>query len=143
MTDAREARRAAEKTARDRLAGPLISAAGELGVAVAQRQTAVADVAEVQQRAREHVQRAQQEADQMLTAARARVTAADTEYRRAHAAALTAGWSTGALHDMGYTAPPAAKRSRTRTAGGAAPDRPASTPPESELPGLQPDAQVA
>ena len=156
MTDAREARRAAEKAARDRLAGPLINAAGELGVAAAQRQTAAAHVAQVQQRAREHVQRAQQEAEQMLADAHAQVTAADTEYRRAHTAALTAGWSAGALHDMGYTAPPAAKRTRTTPAAPAPPNSDAPNPdapsppgpdvadaPHDAQPNVPPHAQVA
>ncbi len=120
MTETREARRAAEKAARDRLGGPLISTAGELGVAVAQRDAAAAAVADAQEQAREHVRRAQQEAEQIVTDARAQVTAADKEYRRAHAAALTAGWSATALHDMGYPAPPTPRRNRTTPAPAAA-----------------------
>ena len=142
MSDAREARRAAEKAARDRLAGPLISAAGELGVAVAQRHTAAAGVAEVQRRAREHVQRAQQEAEQMLTDARAQVTAADTEYRRAHTAALAAGWSTAALHDMGYAAPPTPKRTRTTPTTTTAPTAPDAAAP-TDLPDATDNQAVA
>ena len=39
----------------------------------------------------------------LVAGARAQVTAAETEYRRALTAALTAGWSTAALQDTGYT----------------------------------------
>jgi len=63
------ARRAAEQAARERLAGPLIGAVGELGVAVAQRETAAAGVSAAEERAREHVRRAQAEAQEMVAAA--------------------------------------------------------------------------
>ncbi len=139
MTDAREARRAAEKAARDRLAGPLISSAGELGVAVAGRQAAATAVEQAQQRAREHVRRAQQETEQIVSDACAQVAAADDEYRRAHRAALAAGWSAGALHDMGYPAPPTPRRHRTTPAPAkAAPTGTSRPDPTSAV-----DAQVA
>jgi hypothetical protein len=112
------ARRAAERAARDRLAGPLIGAVGELGVAVAVRESAVADVPVVEGRARDHVRRAQAEADQMVTDARAQVATADDGYRAAHQAAVDAGWSVAALTDMGYPLPdrPASTRSRRKRA---------------------------
>lgn len=106
MTEVRGARRAAEKAARERLAGPLINAAGDLGVAVAQQQAAVVGVGAAEQRAREHVRQAQAEADAMVTEARSQVGAAEDDYRQAHEAAVTAGWSPAALADMGYAAPP-------------------------------------
>lgn len=111
--EARDARRTAERTARERLGGSLIGAAGELGVALAQQHTAAAGLTAAEDQAREHVHRAQQEADAMLANAGQRVAAADEDYRRAHEAALAAGWSAAALADMGYVAPPA-PRKRTR-----------------------------
>src|SRR5450759_3975869 len=77
MAQAATAQRTAERAARDRLAGPLISAVGELGVAVAQRETAAAGVSEAEERAREHVRRVQAEAQEMVAAERAQVAAAD------------------------------------------------------------------
>ncbi len=114
MAEGREARRAAERTARERLAGPLISAVGELGVAVAGREAAAAAVATATERAREHVRRAQIEADQMVSMASEAVTAAEEEYRLAHAAAVEAGWSPAALEDMGYASPSQQRRARSR-----------------------------
>jgi len=52
----------------------------------------------------------------MLTHARDRVTTADDDYRQAHHAALTAGWSPAALADMGYTPPAPPKRNRNQPA---------------------------
>lgn len=120
MAHVRGARRAAEKAARERLAGPLINAAGELGVAVAQQQAAAAGVGAAEQQAREHVRHAQAEADAMITQARSQVGAADDDYRQAHEAAVTAGWLPAALTDMGYAAP-TTRRTRSSTA---APTRP-------------------
>lgn len=115
MTQTQQARKAAEKAARDRLAGPLITAAGELGVAVAQRHTAASGVHAAQEQAREHIRLAQQHAEQIVADAHAQVTNADEQYRHAHTAALAAGWSAAALHDMGYTAPPTSTRRRPAT----------------------------
>ncbi len=50
----------------------------------------------------------------MLTHARDHVTAADDDYRQAHHAALTAGWSPAALADMGYHPPAPPKRNRNQ-----------------------------
>jgi len=50
---------AAERAARERLAGTLIGAAGEVGVAVAQREAAAAGVVAARERAAAHVRRAQ------------------------------------------------------------------------------------
>ena len=115
MAGMRDARRAAERAARERLGGPLINAAGELGVAAAQREAAAAGVAGAQQQAREHLARAQAEAERMVTDARAVVTAADERYRRAHEGAVAAGWAPSALTDMGYALPSAAKRARSNS----------------------------
>jgi len=85
---------------------------------VAERGNALGGVPVAEQRAREHVERAQREAAEMVTAAATEVTAADERYRKAHQAATGAGWSAAALADMGYASPdrPAGSRSRrTRT----------------------------
>lgn len=71
-----------------------------------------------QERALEHVRRAQRDAEEMVAAARAQVAVADDNYRTAHEAAIVAGWSAATLTDMGY--PPArsagAGSQRKRTA---------------------------
>src|SRR5664280_959433 len=115
------AARRAEQAARERLAGPLIGAVGELGVAVAARETAAAEMLPAQERAREHVRRAQREAQEMVAAARAQVAAADDGYRAAHQAATDAGWSAAALIDMGYPQPRSTGAGTTRRKRAAAP----------------------
>ncbi len=106
MAEVRGARRAAEKAARARLGGPLISAAGELGVAAAQRETATAGVVDAENRAREHLRRAQAEAQRMVADARALVAAADEQYRRVHDAARTAGLVLRRAHRHGLRRSP-------------------------------------
>ena len=125
MAQAGTARRAAERAARNRLAGPLISAVGELGVAVAERGTAAAGVPVAEEQAREHVRRAQAEAQEMVAAARAQVAAADDSYQAAHRAATDAGWSAAALVDMSYPEP-RSTGARTRRRERTAARRPAS-----------------
>jgi len=131
MAELKGARRAAEKAARERLAGPLINAAGQLGVAAAQQQAAAAGVDDAKQQAQAHLREAQLEADSMLTQARDHVTAADEDYRQAHRAALTAGWLPAALADMGYSPPAPPKRNR---------NQPAHTDPVSAPVALMPTA---
>jgi len=92
----------------------LINAAGELGVAFAQQQAAAAGVDDAKHKAQAHLRQAQSEADAMLTQARDHVTAAAADYRQAHHAALTAGWSPAALPDMGYSPPASLKRTRNQ-----------------------------
>ena len=124
--DMREARRTAEKAARDLLGGPLITAAGALGVAVAAQQTAAAGVLTAQDRAQQHLQQAQRDAEQMVTDARTEISTADDAYRQTYQAAVTAGWAPAALTDMGYPTPSnTAKRPKAKSA--AASD-PASSP---------------
>jgi hypothetical protein len=134
MAQAAAARRAAEKAALERLAGPLIGAVGELGVAVAEQQAAAGEVTAAEERAREHVRRAQQEADRMLADAHARVATADDGYRQAQEAAVTAGWSPAALTEMGYASPARTRQRRvlrgTKSATGQGDD---STPRESQV----------
>lgn len=66
MADTRAVRPAAEKAARERLAGPPINTVGELGVSAGQQQAAADEVTAAEKRAREHLRRAQQEADRMV-----------------------------------------------------------------------------
>jgi hypothetical protein len=94
---------------------------GELGVAVAQRETAAAGVPVAEERAREHVRQAQAEAQEMVAAARARVAAVDGAYRAAHQAATDAGWSAAALVDMGYPEPRSTGGRNTRLKRAAGP----------------------
>jgi len=117
VAEVRGTRPAAEKAARDRLAGLLIGAAGELGVAIAQRAAAGAGVAQAEERAREHVRRAHDEAERVIADAREAVSAAEEEYRRAHEAAVQAGWAPAALADMGYEPPPKWGRQQTAPRG--------------------------
>jgi hypothetical protein len=105
----RGARQAAERAARERLAGTLIGAAGELEVAVAQR-AAAAGVIAARERAAAHVRRAQAEAERMVADAAAEVAVAEERYDRAQQAATEAGCSSAALADLGYP-PPARMRS--------------------------------
>ena len=152
MADVRGARRAAEKAARERLGGPLIAAVGQLGVAVAERHAAGEQVGVAEDRAREHVRRAQQEAEEMVAAARAQVTVTEDSYRQAHDAAVAAGWSPAALSDMGYPAPTATRRTRAQTTTPAASVDPAPVDEEQASPsdpaldavaqGVAGDAQV-
>ena len=79
-----------------------------------QQSSAGEQVGVAEERAREHVRRAQQEAEEMVAAARAQVTVAEDSYRQAHDAAVTAGWSSAALDEMGYPAPTAPRRSRAQ-----------------------------
>lgn len=106
----REARRTAEGVARERLAGVLISTVGDLGIAVAQRGSATAEVDDVRIQGREHLRLARAQVRAWVTDAKRKVKEAEDEYRHAHASALTAGWSAAALADMGFN--PARERRR-------------------------------
>lgn len=105
----------------------LIGAVGELGVAVAHREAALAGVPGSRERAREHVRRAQAKAAAMVAASEAELTASTEHYDRVRQAAVEAGWSSAALADMGYPAS-TRKRSRRRAAAdaGASPPAPAA-----------------
>ncbi|GEM_PF-540274 len=116
MAQASAARRAAEQAARERLAGPLISAVGELGVAVAQRQTTATGVVAAEERRVSTCAGRSVRPRRWFAAATAAVAAAEGQYRQAHQAALDAGWAAHALTDMVYPPPdpPAGSRSRRR-----------------------------
>ena len=111
-TEKREARRTAQGVARERLAGPLISSVGELGIALAERGSASLEVEDARLRGREHLRRARAQARAWVTDAQCKVKQAEDEYRKAHTSALTAGWSAAALTDMGFS--PAQERGRPR-----------------------------
>ncbi len=80
MADARSARRSAEKVAREALAGTLVGAAGELGVAQACRQEAADAVAEAEGAGRRLVQAAEAEVTALRDRAQAEVATADAGY---------------------------------------------------------------
>jgi hypothetical protein len=80
MADVRTARRNAEKAARDALAGTLVGAAGELGVARATQQEASTGVDAAAEKGRQLLEAAQLEAAALLDRARAQVAEADTGY---------------------------------------------------------------
>ena len=116
MADVRTARRNAEKAARDALAGTLVGAAGELGVARATQQEAGAGVDAAAEKGRQLLEAAQLEAAALLDRARAQVAEADTGYASAWQGARDAGWTPAQLRGMGYPAPPASALARRRTA---------------------------
>ena len=82
MAQASAARRAAEQAARERLAGPLISAVGELGVAVAQRQTTATGVVAAEERRVSTCAGRSVRPRRWFAAATAAVAAAEGQYGR-------------------------------------------------------------
>jgi hypothetical protein len=116
MADVRTARRNAEKVARDALAGTLVGAAGELGVARATQQEAGAGVDAAVEKGRQLLEAARLEAAALLDRAQAQVAEADTGYASAWQGARDAGWTPAQLRGMGYPVPPASASARRRTA---------------------------
>jgi hypothetical protein len=108
MADVRTARRNAEKAARDALAGTLVGAAGELGVARATQQEAGAGVEAAAERGRQLLEAAQLEAAALLDRAQAQVAEADTGYASAWQNARDAGWTPAQLRGwvMPFLRPP-------------------------------------
>jgi hypothetical protein len=96
--------------AREALAGTLVGAAGELGVAHARRQEAADAVAEAAAAGRGLVQAA--EAAALRDRAQAEVATADAGYAGAWQAARDAGWTPALLRGMGYSQPSAARPAR-------------------------------
>ena len=127
MADVRTARRNAEKVARDALAGTLVGAAGELGVARATQQEAGAGMDAAVEKGRQLLEAARLEAAALLDRAQAQVAEADTGYASAWQGARDAGWTPAQLRGMGYSAPPASASARRRTAR----DRPGEGAPSS------------
>ena len=112
MADARSARRSAEKVAREALAGCMVGAAGELGVAQGRRQEAADAVAFAAEAGQRLVQAAQIEAAALRERAQAEVAAADAGYAGAWQAARDAGWTPALLRGMGYSQPAATRLAR-------------------------------
>jgi hypothetical protein len=99
--DLREARRAAEKAAREKISDR-VRLAGELGV-LAQRQAEMtAALALARERAAAIVVAAQDSAQRILDVAAGNLDEASAQYGSAYAAALTAGWSESDLNGIGF-----------------------------------------
>ena len=99
--DLREARRAAEKAARDRVS-ERVRLAGELGV-LAQRRIEMEHGVDVAlERARALMQAAKESGQRLVDAASASLDEASSQYENAYAAALYAGWTTADLDDIGF-----------------------------------------
>lgn len=110
--DVKKVRRAAEDAAREALAGTLVGAAGELGVAQAEHDRVKAGADAVEQRAAEIMAAATAEADKLRAAHTAAVEDADAAYGKAWQTARDAGWSNTQLAGMGYRRPTASRRTR-------------------------------
>ena len=109
----RGARQAAERAARERLAGTLIGAAGELEVAVAQH-AAAAGVIAARERAAAHVRRLPgSEAERVVADAAAGGRGGGASTTAPGRPRRRAGWSPAALADLGYP-PPVRKESRSQ-----------------------------
>jgi hypothetical protein len=106
--DAREARRAAEKTARD-LITTRTTLIGDLGMAVHHRETATQGVTDARAEGAKLLDAARKQAAELITAANGAITAAEQSYADAYTAALDGGWQKTELKTMHYP-PPAARR---------------------------------
>lgn len=113
--DARVARRAAEKAARD-LINHRAALVGDLGVLLAERPRLAEDVTTAQERGGQLVAAAQAQASALVDAARDLVHDGEQRYAHAHAhaysAATAAGWAADDLAALGYQ--PAQTTSRPR-----------------------------
>src|SRR5689334_2310789 len=110
MDDARRARRDAEKAALVALNGTLVSAAGALGVARAEREHAKATVETARVRATEILEAAHYEAATVVAAAEDEARVASEAYSASWYAAKEAGWSPAQLRSMGYVKPSIVRR---------------------------------
>ena len=118
MVDAKKARKAAEDAAREALAGTLVGAAGELGVAQAEHERVTAGQQAVEQKAAEIMAAATAEVDKLRAAHTAAVEQADQAYAEAWQAARDAGWSNAQLSGMGYRRPTGTRRTRSSASHG-------------------------
>lgn len=114
--DAREARRAAEKAAKEQLQQTLVGVVGDLGVAHAQRVDASTGVTDAAQQGRELVKQAEARAAELTATAKEAVEQAEADYVAAFEGAVTAGWSAGTLAGMGYDRPGKTRRVGSKTA---------------------------
>ena len=99
--DLREARRAAEKAARDRIS-ERVRLAGELGVLAQRRLEMEQGVDVALERANALMQAAKDSGQRLVDAASARLDEASSQYESAYAAALSAGWTTADLDEIGF-----------------------------------------
>lgn len=129
MADVKRARREAEKAARDALSGTLVGAAGDLGAALAGQQEAAEAVQTARAKGEAIIEAARREAAAVVEAAVVEASAAGESYTAAWNAAKDAGWTPAQLRSMGYSKPPATRKTapRTSTAGVAST---AGEPPE-------------
>ena len=115
MTDVRRARREAEKAAREALSGTLVGVAGDLGAALAGQQEATAAVQTARAKGEVIIEAANREAAAVVEAAVVEASAAGETYTAAWDAAKDAGWTPAQLRSMGYSKPPAARKTAPRT----------------------------
>ena len=114
--DVRDARRAAEKAARD-LLNARTRVVGDLAVATAARAKATDAAARAGDQGRALVEAAKREAASITEAAAIVVADADAGYAAAHRAATAAGWQPAELTALGFPAPTrfGRKEARPRT----------------------------
>jgi phage replication-related protein YjqB (UPF0714/DUF867 family) len=110
--DLREARRAAEKAARDRIA-ERVRLAGELGVLAQCCVETEHGVEVAQERADALVQAAKESGQRVVDVASTKFDEARSQYENAYAAALSAGWTTSDLEDVGFNRSGLADRQTT------------------------------
>lgn len=115
--DAREARRAAEKAARD-LINARATVIGDLGVAASAHTDSATAVTRAHERAAALIEEARQQGAQLVEAAEQDAAAAAATYADAITAALAAGWTREELTSLQF-APPTARspRRKQRSAG--------------------------
>jgi hypothetical protein len=109
MVNTRGERRAAERAARELIAGK-VTFIGDIGEVAAARTAAQTGVDEARDRARQLVEEARREGDRLVADARAKVTDADTRYAEAFDRAVSEGWSAHLLTSLGHPAPIRAPR---------------------------------
>ncbi len=118
--DARDARRAAEKAARD-LINTRAALIGELGVAAARHANTTTGLTHAQHHAEALLDEARRRGAQLVHDAQSAVDDAAAACAAAYSSATAAGWTPAELDQLGFPAP--TPRRRTRPA-----DKPASTP---------------
>lgn len=118
MVDVKRARREAEKAAREALSGTLVGVAGDLGAALAGQQEATAAVQTAHAKGESIIEAARREAAAVVQAAEVEASAAGESYTAAWNAAKDAGWTPAQLRSMGYSKPPASRKTAPRTSTG-------------------------
>ncbi|MGH3629406.1 MAG: hypothetical protein ACRDRL_18455, partial [Sciscionella sp.] len=101
--DMREARRAAEKLAREKVS-QRVKIVGELGVLAKRRDQAEAGVDAARIHANSMVEAAQVAGDKLVEVARDKQRKIEEQYQNAYGTALSAGWNVGDLEGIGLSA---------------------------------------